>query len=173
MTRPSKATTKREPPEEGAEQADRNANDISFISIKTIWTPKSEADYQILAKLGAPMTWISEDSKPLVLNLLSRRGITHQVSSFRELESGILAKVSERWCAHDGYEFSEQGACLLFSGPTPDRTGDRFNSMILKLRNWYGRFHMNLDVQTRVRRKSGTATVTYRVSRSIAPHIVF
>lgn len=119
------------------------------------------------------MLWISEDSKPLIVTLLNRRGIEHDVSPFRDLEAKTIAKVADRWQSKRGYEFQEQGSTLVFSGGQGTETEDRFNAMSHRLRDWYDRFHVELDVQTRIRRKAGTVTVTYKVTRSFAPYIVF
>lgn len=172
MTRKTKAKTASQ--RSDAEPEARNvASKISFLSIKTIWIPRSETDYQILQSLGVPMLWISEDSKPLIVTLLNRREIEHDVSTFRDLEAKTIAKVAERWQSKRGYEFHEQGSALVFSGRQDTKTEERFSFMSQRLRDWYSRFHVDLDVQTRIRRKTGTATITYKVTRSFAPYIVF
>ena len=139
---------------------------INFVTIKTVWVPAREEDYNKLYQLGIPMTWVGADQQSILEQLAARKGFGLTYTRFAEVEKALIERIRNQW----QHEFVTSNKDMIFTLPT-DSDPKHWEGLLSALVPWYARYHIRIEQQTRTRRR-GTVLV-HTLSRHFADYLTF
>ena len=122
---------------------------LNMVRRSDLAYPMGDEDYRILLELKAPLTKISVDMVPILMNFVakSRSAVTIKWHNFSEIEAALFKKIKTNW---PDYFFGEPGTkSVYWVVPNTEDYANKANVLSKKLQLWYKKNHVQTEVETK------------------------
>lgn len=131
---------------------------VNLVKNKTTFYPKTDADYEVLkTDFKLPINSIDENFIPLLLKSSELYGLHFNIVEFSQLEDEMFDKLRAKW----PFDLDFTKTSLVLKAPK-NLSVTKLETVVSKLRVWYARHGLVLDVSSKKSSKSIKIVLTKR-----------